>query len=311
MSPIRRLFLIMALTAMWSPSFLFIKLAVAEISPITVAMVRVSIAAVILSLILFFRKGRLPTDLTFWIHSAAMAFFASVVPFCLFCYAEQTIESALAAILNGCSPMFTALLAHRFLPSDRLHAQKVVGISLGVVGLLLLFAPNIAGGLNGTLYGMGAAATAAFCYAVSHVYGKKYQVGFAPFVAPTSQLLCSALMLIPLAFIYEDPLSLAMPSVKAIMGVLGLSLFGTILAFIIYYKLLDHCGPTAISMVACFFPVCGMLLGFVFLGESLSWGGLLASFLIFLGLAIVNEVINLKPILAKLSPRKEETVLED
>lgn len=308
MSPVRRLFLIISLTAMWSPSFLFIKLAIAELPPMTIVTLRVTIAAIVMSFILLWKRRSLPATPIFWFHSAILALFSSVLPFCLFCYAEKSIESALAAILNGSTPMFTAVIAHFFLSSDRLHPQKVVGIGLSAAGLLFLFAPNLQQNFSGPSLGMLAAATAALCYAISHVYAKKYQAGHIPFVVPSAQLICSSLMLAPLAFLYDDPFTLAMPSYSAILGICGLSLFGTIFAFIIYYRLLDHCGPTAISMVACFFPVVGMLLGFFFLGESLTWGGLAASALIFLGVVIVNEVVDLKPLLSRVRPADEKVL---
>ena len=294
MTSIQRVLLIIALTAMWSPSFLFIKLAVGELPPFTIVTLRVGLATAFLALILLWKRRPLPTDTWFWVHSAVMALFASVLPFALFCYAEKTIESAMAALLNGCSPMFTAALAHAFIPSDKLQPQKVIGIALGGAGLLLLFAPNLQQGLSGTTLGITAAATAAFCYAVSHVYAKKFVAGNAPFVAPTAQLLCSTVMMAPFMLFYDTPWNLPFPSNSALFGIMGLTVFGTLIAFIIYYKLIEHCGPTAISMVACFFPVGGMLLGFVFLGETLSWGAIGASLLILLGLMIVNNVIGLQ-----------------
>lgn len=304
MSSLRRLLLIIALTCMWSPSFLFIKLAVAELPPFTIVTLRVGLATVVLGLILLYKRRAMPLDLNFWMSASIMALFSSVLPFVLFCYAEQSIESALAAILNGCSPMFTALVAHAFLPSDRLSPQKMVGIALSSAGLMFLFMPNIQQGFSGTTLGILAGATAAFCYAVSHVYAKKYQAGYTPFVVPTAQLLCSTVMLLPLTFYCDTPWNLPMPSLSAMMGIGGLCLFGTVFAFIIYYKLLDHCGPTAISMVACFFPVVGMLLGFIFLGETLTWGALGASSLIFMGLMVVTETLDVKPILARFQPAK-------
>lgn len=294
MSPLKRVVLILALTSMWSPSFLFIKLAIAELPPLTIVTCRVSIAAALMGLLLLWKRRTLPKNPQFWIHSGILALFSSVFPFCLFCYAEQTIESALAAVLNGSAPMFTALLAHQFLPSDRLHPQKILGIALSAGGLFFLFAPNFQQGFSGTALGMLAAVMASFSYGVSHVYAKKYQTGHVPFVVPTAQLICSTLFLIPLMFYFDAPLQLAIPSSKAILGICGLSLFGTVLALIIYFTLIEHCGPTAISTVACFFPVVGMILGFFFLGESLSWAGLAASALIFLGLLIVNEVIDFR-----------------
>lgn len=280
-----------ALTCMWSPSFLFIKLALESFGPLTIAAFRVTIAAIVLIAILYFRGGTLPKEPRFWLRAGLMALFASAAPFYLFSFAEQSIDSALAAILNGTSPMFTALFATLFFPSDRLTVQKMVGILLSSTGLAVLFAPNIAGGLHGSFIGILAATLACICYSISHIYGKKYFGNEKPFVAPTAQIVMSSVYLLPLAFWIEQPLSLTTFSWSSIAGVLGLALFGTVFAFILYYKLLEISGPTAISTVACFFPVGGMLLGFYFLGESFTWLHLLASSMILAGLIAVNEVI--------------------
>lgn len=294
MTPIKRFLLIVALTCMWSPSFLFIKLAVHDIPPLTVVSLRVTLAAIILGAVLLWYRRGFPSDFNFWMRTTLMAFFSSALPFSLFCYAEQSIDSALAAILNGTSPMFTAILAQIFVASDRMNAQKALGIGLSGAGMILLFGPKLMEGVSGTTLGMIAATIGTFCYSLSHVYGKLYTVGQKPFVAPGAQFIVNALMLWPFALWYEDAWNLPMPSLSAILGVCGLALFGTVFAFIIYYKLLDHCGPTAISMVACFFPVVGMLLGFIFLGETFTFGGIIAAGMILLGMLTVNEVITFK-----------------
>lgn len=293
MHPVKRFLLMLALTAMWSPSFLFIKLAVQELPPMTVVSLRVTLAALIISSILLIKRNSLPSDFSFWLRTIGMALFSSVIPFCLFCYAEKSIDSALAAILNGTTPMFTAVLAQLFVVTDRMNFQKVVGILLSSIGVLLLFAPQLALGVSGTTLGMSAALLAAFSYSVSHVYGKLFTTGQKPYVAPAAQFIVSAALLWPFTLWHEQPWTLPMPSLSAMVGVVGLALFGTVIAFIIYYKLLDHCGPTAISMVACFFPVGGMLLGFLFLGESFTLEGLFAAGIILLGMLTVNNVISL------------------
>jgi len=294
MSPMRRFLLTLALTAMWSPSFLFIKLAVQDLPPITVAALRVTIAALILYGILRWKRYVLPGGAIFWFHATVVGLFSAAIPFCLFCYAERTIDSSLAAILNGTAPMFTALLAQFFVPSDRLNIQKAVGIILCTGGLVFLFASDIQRGMIGSVYGMLAATAAAFCYGVNHIYGKKYITGYPPFVAPTAALIVSALALWPLALGYEHPFSLPAPSFSSILGVCGLAVFGTVSAFIFYYKLLEESGPVAISLVACFFPVGGLLLGVIFLGEAFTLSHLLAAALILLGMCIVNQVVRFK-----------------
>lgn len=304
MNPIKRFLLMVLLTCMWSPSFLFIKYAIHEIPPLTTVSLRVSLAALVFSLILFFKKIPLPWNFTFWSRMTLMALFSSIFPFCLFCFAEESIDSALAAILNGTTPMFTALLAQIFVPSDRMNSQKLFGITLSMFGLILLFAPQLLVGVNGTTFGMIAGTLAAFSYSLSHIYGKLFTSGHPPFVAPTAQFLLSSLILWPMALWYDQSWTLPFPSVTAIEGVLGLTVFGTICAFMIYYKLLDHCGPTAISTVACFFPVGGMLLGFFFLGESFSYGGLFAATMILLGMLTVNEVVSFNFLLRPVSQKE-------
>lgn len=291
MSPVKRFLFILALTAMWSPSFVFIKLAVQELPPMTIVGLRVSIAACILCVILLMRKTPLPTGNVVWFRMAIMALFSSVLPFCLFCYAETSIDSALAAIINGTTPMFTAVLAQLFVASDRMTPQKVFGVSLSCIGVVTLFAPKLMEGVDGTTLGMSAALLAAFCYSVSHVYGKLYTTGFKPFVGPSAQLIISSLMVWPLAIAHDEVWTLEMPSTSAWVGVFGLALLGTVVAFIIYYHLLEHCGPTAISTVACFFPVVGMFLGFVIFDETFSPTGLIAAAIILFGMLSVNEVI--------------------
>jgi drug/metabolite transporter (DMT)-like permease len=295
MSSLKRLLLMFALTAMWSPSFLFIKLAIHDIPPITLVCLRVSLGALILFCFLLYKKNSLPKDLNFWIRTTIMAFFSSVFPFCLFCYAEQSIDSSLAAILNGTSPMFTAILAQLFVASDRMNFQKVVGVIFSSLGLMLLFLPNLQAGLNSTSLGMLAATFASMSYAISHIFGKLYTTGQKPFVAPVSQLIVSSLMLWPFALCYDRVWTLPLPSLLSISAVCGLAIFGTSCAFIIYYTLLDHCGPTAISTVACAFPVMGMFLGFVFLQETFTFTALIGSGIIFIGMLCVNEIISIKP----------------
>lgn len=304
MSNLKRFLLTLALTAMWSPSFLFIKLAVQDFPPITAAATRIGLAVMILYCIMRFRGNSIPHSPTFWFHAGMVGLFSSAFPFCLFCYAETTIDSSLAAILNGTTPMFTVLLAQIFVPSDRLNTQKAIGIGLCVFGLLVLFAPELSEGMNGTTYGMLAALGAAFCYAVQHIYAKKYFTGHKPFVAPTASFIVSALVLWPFALWQEQPFSMPAPSWTAIGGVCGLAIFGTVLAFIIYYKLLEESGPTAVSLVACFFPVGGLLLGVIFLNETFTLTDLIAASLILLGMCVVNQIIRVPSFRTKTASEK-------
>lgn len=302
MSPFRKLLLIISLTAMWSPSFLFIKLAIQEIPPMTIVTFRVLLAAILMSGLLVWFRRSLPTQKAFWLHAIGAAAFSSAIPFSLFCYAEKTIDSALAAILNGTAPMFTALLAHWFLPDDRLSKQKTIGIFLSIGGLLWLFAPNIQNGLSGNTIGILSALGASLSYAIGHLYVKRFLTKQPTFVVPMAQSTMSFILIAPAACFFEHPWTLSMPSWIAMGGVFGLAFFGTFLAFIIYYTLMEHSGPTAVSMVACFFPAGGMLLGYLFLGEVMPLSSLFAAGLILLGMALVNNIVTFGAAKAKTAP---------
>lgn len=292
MTPLVKIFWMVALALMWSPSFLLIKLAIPEISPLTLAATRISMGAVLLLILLLAIQRPLPLNFTFWKRAAFMGIFSSAIPFSLFPFAERSIESALAAVLNGCNPMFTALIAYFFMPSDKMSPQKISGVLLCFLGLVSLFYPALSDGIDGSILGMMAATFAAFSYGISHVYGKKHLSDFPLFVVPAAHLLVSSLVLWPLAFIFETPVEdLSSASNLALFGVFSLGFLGTFLALIIYYKLLKESGPTAISAIACVFPVIAMFLGFFFLGESLTLNGLIAAAMIFLGLFLVNEMI--------------------
>lgn len=293
MSPLNRFFWMLALTLCWSPSYLFIMLALEDIPPFSVVSLRVTISALIFYGILKFRKHMLPVNMRFWGHATVMAVLSCAVPYSLFCFAEQTIDSALAAILTGVSPMCTAIVAHLVLPSDRLTVSKVTGISFCFLGFLLLLAPNLMEGVSGSVFGMLCATCAAFSYGFSHVYAKKFITGLAPFVVPTAQMIMASIMLCPLALWVDVPFSLPMPSLSAWMGLFGLVFFCTVSAFTIYYRLLETSGATAVSLVACFFPVGGMILGFLFLDETFTSLALFASGIILVGMMLVNGVIRI------------------
>src|SRR5262249_25505922 len=157
--------------------------------------------------------------------------------------------------------------------------------------LLIVFAPYIGGSnASSSLIGSIASLVAAISYAFGHIWGKMHLSRQKPYIAPAAQLIMSSLFLIPVALFFDDPPSLPIPSWKAISGVLGLACCSTTLALILYYKLLEHSDPTAISVASCFLPVSGLLLGAIFLDESITLSLISATLLILTGLIIINEL---------------------
>lgn len=289
MSASRRMLLTIGLIMMWSPSILFIKLALTGFSPLTITAMRVTVAAMCVTLLLYLRKGELPTSIDFWLRASLMALFSSVLPFYLFCFAAQSIDSALVALLNGTIPMFTALFARLFFPEDHFSFQKGFGIFLTLMGLIVVFAPYLTLDMTATYGGIFASLIAACSYAYGHIWGKKYLSSQKPFTAPAAQLIMSSLFLIPVALFFDSPLSTSNPTWKAFSGVLGLAGLSTTCALLIYYKLLEHSCPTAVSAAACFLPISGILISVLFLDEVITPTIIIATLMILAGLFTVNE----------------------
>ncbi|NJN99114.1 MAG: EamA family transporter [Anaerolineales bacterium] len=287
---LRNFLWLLFLAALWGPSFLFIKVAVAEIPPLTLAMGRVAVAGILLYLILRLQGRNLPPLGRVWLHFAFAGLVQNAIPFVLFGWGEQYIDSALAAILNGTTPLFTLLLAHFFTSDDRLTPTKAVGTLIGFGGLALLIAPSLIGGVKATTWGLIAVAVAATCYGIAIVYGRHHLRGLPPLVAPTAQMLLATLFLMPVSLGLEQPFRLAMPSWPAIASLLALGIFGTGIAFMVYYLIMERTSATYVSMVTYLVPVFGVILGVVVLGEQLSWNAYLGCALILLGVMIVNGI---------------------
>lgn len=286
---VKNLLLLIFLASLWGPSFLFIKVAVADIPPLTLVLGRVAIGATLLYAVLRSRGGKLPSG-NIWKHIAIVALFHNALPFVLFGWGEQHISSALASILNGTTPLFTIILAHFFVADDQLTPTKIAGVVLGFGGLTLLSWPSLTGGMQATLWGILAIVIASLCYGVAIIYTRNHLRGLPPLVAPTSQMLMATLYLLPLSLLVDKPFQMAMPSWQALGSMAALGILGTALAFIVYYRLLEVADPTYVSMVTYVVPVFGVILGVLVLHEQLTWHTYAGFALILVGVMIVNGV---------------------
>ncbi len=299
---------LLLLAAMWGPSFLFIKVAVRDVPPFTLACTRVGVAAIILYIILRLSKRRMPAFGPIWKHFAFIGLVSSAVPFTLFSWGEIYIDSALASILNGTTPLFTIVIAHMFTKDDRLSSAKIIGSIIGFGGLVLLVAPSFWGGVKATTWGLLAVTGAAFCYGISVVYTRLYLLGLPKLVAPTAQLGVAAVYLLPLSLIFEQPFSLPMPSPESLGSMLALAILGSVLAYIVYYDLIERVSASYISMVTYLVPIFGVILGIVVLDERLTWNAYIGCAFILLGVMVVNGLLTFKIPFTKSKLVKEKPV---
>lgn len=283
-------FILILLGTIWGTSYLFIKLGVAEIPPVTFAAGRVVIAGLVLLVAVLARRERIPPfSPRGWWHFLALGVLNCVIPYTLISWGETEVSSGLAAILVGAMPIFTVLIAHFTTHDEKITRLKLVGIFLGFVGVVVIFSPELAGGIRLTFWGMIAIVAAALSYAGATVVAHRF-VGDTPrTVVSTLQMLSAAVILVPVALVVDRPFGLT-PSFSAWGSLLALSLVGTSFAYILYYWLIANTGPTRASLVTYISPAAGLALGAFVLKENIAptaIGGLL---LIIAGIALVNRV---------------------
>ena len=194
----------------------------------------------------------------------------NALPFALLSWGQQYIDSALAAILIGTTPIFTILIAHFTSQDDRLTPTKIAGIGLGLCGLLLLFSPALLEGVRATVWGLAASTGAAASYGLAIAYGRQHLRGLPPLVAPATPLTTAPVFLLPIALLFEQPLAQPIPSWTAINSLLAVAIVCTVLAYIAYYRVMEIATATSLSMITYLVPVVATFLGIVILGEQLA-----------------------------------------
>ncbi len=285
-------FLFTALTAIWGASFLFIKIALETLPPLTIVALRLTLGALLVWGFVLVQRLSV-TDIP-WGHMVFVGLTNNALPFMLITWGEQYIPSGLASLLNGAMPIFTALLSYVWLRAERLNRLQWSGVFLGFVGMAWLFLPDAWRAWQGldTWYGVLAqlaTVLAALCYAVGTVYARRYLRNCDPFLSAAAQLSVGTVVLWPLAFLAGPGLTAAALSPRTLLAVGWLGLASSGLAYVIYYGLLRRIGATQIAMVTYTIPVVGLILGAVVLGEPIHVNVIVALGLILTGILLVNR----------------------
>lgn len=256
------------LSAIWGASFLFMDLATAEFGAVPTAAVRVSIAALFLMPILL-KRGLGPQLLRHWRPVFVVGLLNSGIPFALYCFALLTIPTGLSAILNATAPLFGAAVAWLWL-NDRLNASRTLGLVIGLLGVVLLawdrtILSHSASGSS--LLAIGACLLACLCYGTAASFTKRYLMGLPPLLtAAGSQLGAAFGLALPALWLWPAH----MPGVRSWLSLLALGVLCTGLAYILYFRLIEHAGPARALAVTFVVPVFAVLYGVVFLGEHVT-----------------------------------------
>lgn len=279
--------MLLTLSALWGGSFLFNRLAVAEIGTLSVVAGRVGLAAAVLLVVARLIGVALPRDRDAWRDYAVMGLLNNLVPFCLIVWGQKTIGAGLASILNATTPIFGVIVAHLLTADDKATPNRVVGIVLAFAGVVVLVGTDALVGVGDHLLAELACLGAAVSYGFSALWSRRFR-GRPPIATAAGQLTCSSLVLIPLVLVFDPPWTHALPSAAALASLVGLAILSTAVAYILFFRLTTLVGPTNTTLVTFLIPPSAILLGFVFLGERLAPQHVAGVVLIGLGLAAVD-----------------------
>lgn len=279
--------ILLFLSVLWGGSFFFLELALRELPPITIMLLRVGIGALPLLILLPLRGERLPTSVRIWGMFVILGLLNNALPFVLYAYAQLSIESGLASILNATTPLWGVLVAHLFTRDERATPGKVVGVAAGFGGVALMIGTGA--GLSGEALAILMCLGATLCYALAAVYARRFKpLGIPPLTVATGQLVGASLLLLPFSLFLERPWTLAMPGAITWWSILGFALICTSFAYWLYFRLLDSAGATNALLVTFLIPVTAILLGALVLGEALEARHYAGMVLIALGLAAID-----------------------
>ncbi|MBI2757732.1 MAG: DMT family transporter [Chloroflexi bacterium] len=280
-------FVFILLGAIWSSSFLWIKIAVQEIGPITLVAFRVLFGLLFSLVVILIQRTKIPRDFKSWVPFLILGISNVAIPFFLISWGEQAIDSGVAAILDATVPLFTIVVAHYLLHDDKMTWPKVIGLLMGFAGVIVLMSKDI-GGSPGSVFGEIAIVVASMFYAGSSVYARKSTQEASGLIRGAGPLVSSTAVMWAAALTVEQPFKIPQIPITWI-ALLWLGVLGSGFAFILNYYLIHEIGPTRTTMVTYIFPLGGVILGVLFLNEQLSWQLLAGAVLIVASLAVANR----------------------
>ena len=278
--------LLLALSAIWGSSFLFIKLGVDELEPAVVAFGRLLVGVAIL-LPIAAARGGLGLLRPHLRTVAVLGALNNALPFWLLGFAETRIDSGLAAVIQAAAPIFTVVLAIRLDPSQRATGARLAGIGVGFVGVALLVGMQSGGQVVGALAVLGAA----LCYAVSALFAGTRGRSVPTLHLAAGQLACGMLLIAPIGLLQ---LPAAAPGVDTLLAVAALGALGSALAYVLYFALIARAGASRAILVTYLVPAFALVYGAVFLGEQVTATALGGLVLVLAGTTLATGVTRLR-----------------
>jgi drug/metabolite transporter (DMT)-like permease len=277
----------LALGLMWGSSYLFIKIAVTDFGTFTLVAVRLGIGAALLWTVLQLRGQPLPRQRRIYGHLFVMGLINITMPFLLITWAEQSVESSLAAVLTSMVPLFTVVLAPLFIHDEPLRVNAVAGLAIGFIGVVILTSRELTGTGSSVIADL-ALVLAALSYGAGAVYSRRNVRGVAPLIPAVFQVTFAFIVSGTIALLLEHPWT-ARPGAQSVFAIVWVGLLGSGAAYLAFFRLLSRWGATRTTLVAYVLPVVGIILGFLVLQEPLDGRIIVGTALVIGGIGLVNS----------------------
>src|SRR3984893_7487544 len=277
----------LVLCCIWGSTWLFIKIGLVDLPPLTFAGIRFVIAFIILAFIIGVRRIKWPRARRDWLLLAVTGVLSFSLNYGLVFWGEQYISSGLAALLQSTLPAFGLIIAHYYLPGEPLTPAKIAGVLMGVIGVGVVFSNQLQVSGPKALWGSAALVVSAFCAAYSNVLVKAYGLNLQPSVLASGQMLFGLLPLFLVGIPLEgSPLRLHW-TMMALVALFYLAIVGTVVAFLLYYWLVQHMDVTKTMLIALVTPVVAVTLGMLLLNEELNWRTFAGGAMIISGIGLI------------------------
>ena len=279
--------LLFTLGALWGTSFVLSKVALRELPPFTLVFVRLTLTSLLLYAWLRANGVPLRQPASAWRAFLVMGFLNILVPYVFTAWGQMRLPAGLASIMTSSTPLFTVLFAHFLTRDERMSLRKVAGVLLGMSGVAFIIGYDAVRGADTNVIAHASLTGAAIVLALAGIYGRRLRE-IPPAVSATGQCICASLITLPVSLVVDQPWTLQFPGAQTWTMVVLLAVFGTAVAYLIYFRVLASAGSTNLLLVTLIIPVTALLCGAIFLGEVIETRQYMGMVMIVVGLAVID-----------------------
>ncbi len=284
---VRIYFGFLVICLLWGSSWAAVKLGLETIPTFLSLGIRFFIASSILGLIILVRHYTVPTDKNFWKLVFILCSTSFTIPFMLIYWAQIHVNSGLASVLFAIFPLWVAILSHFLLPDERITPQRIVGMVFAFLGVVVIFKNAFSDVSSTTLLGMIAIIVGAIIQAFGLIALRRFGKQINPIVLNFWPMLLSAAVLFSISLCTED-YSTVLFDIKALASLIYLSIFCTVITFVVYFWLIKHVEAVILSLSAFITPVIAVFIGVIIMGEDFTASAYIGSTIVLIGVAIAT-----------------------